>query len=210
MKVTLVMLFAVLSATGSSAVSFQQTSAAAEDASANPIRRVVTMLQMMVKKVEAEGEKEEELFDKFMCYCETSGSELEKSIDEGTAKVSQLESDIKEAEGLKAQLEAELAQHKQDRADAKAAIEKATAMREKEHKSFAAEDSETKSNIDALGRAIPAIEKGMAGSFLQTGFGTKLKALVVSSKIASITEYDRNELVSFLSGKAGYAPASGE
>jgi hypothetical protein len=33
---------------------------------ANPIRKVVTMLQMMQKKVEQEGEKEKELFDKFM------------------------------------------------------------------------------------------------------------------------------------------------
>merc|ERR1719506_2790174 len=135
------------------------------------------MLQMMAKKVAAEGEKEEELFDKFMCYCETSGKDLEKSLDDAKTKATQLESDIKEAQGLKAQLEQELTQHRQDRADAKAAIEKATAIREKEHKAFAAEDAEMKSNIDALGRAIPAIEKGMAGSFLHTGFGSKLKAL---------------------------------
>merc|ERR1719238_873433 len=61
----------------------------------NPIRRVVTMLQMMAKKVAAEGEKEEEMFDKFMCYCETSGSALRKSIEEAEAKVPQLEADIK-------------------------------------------------------------------------------------------------------------------
>ena len=38
---------------------------------------------------------------------------------------------------------------------------KATALREKEHAAFAAEQAESKSNIDALARAIPAIEKGM-------------------------------------------------
>jgi len=42
----------------------------------NPIRRVVTMLQMMQKKITAEGEKEKELFDKFMCYCQTGAGEL--------------------------------------------------------------------------------------------------------------------------------------
>ena len=41
--------------------------AAEEHAAANPIRNVVTMLQTMQKKVEAEGEREQELFDKFMC-----------------------------------------------------------------------------------------------------------------------------------------------
>ena len=37
--------------------------------SENPIRRIVTLLQDMQKEIEAEGEKEEKAFDKFMCYC---------------------------------------------------------------------------------------------------------------------------------------------
>ena len=40
--------------------------AEALEARANPIRRVVNMLQAMQKKVVAEGEKEEELFQKFI------------------------------------------------------------------------------------------------------------------------------------------------
>ena len=35
----------------------------------NPIRRIVTLLQEMQKEIETEGEKEEEAFEKFMCYC---------------------------------------------------------------------------------------------------------------------------------------------
>merc|ERR1719399_1050003 len=73
------------------------------------------MLQMMAKKVTAEGEKEEELFEKFMCYCETAGSDLQKSIEAAEAKIPQLESDIKEAEGQAAQLEQDLKDHRQDR-----------------------------------------------------------------------------------------------
>ena len=38
---------------------------------ATPMRKVVTMLQMMQNKVTAEGKKEEVLFEKFMCYCQT-------------------------------------------------------------------------------------------------------------------------------------------
>ena len=40
---------------------------------ANPIRKVVTLLQDMQKEIEAEGEKEKGLYDKFMCYCTASG-----------------------------------------------------------------------------------------------------------------------------------------
>lgn len=48
--------------------------------SVNPIRRVVTMLQSMQKKVAEEGEKEEALFEKFMCYFKNGRGSLESSI----------------------------------------------------------------------------------------------------------------------------------
>ena len=50
----------------------------AEDAG-NPIRKVVTMMEKMGKKIEEEGKHEEDLYDKFKCYCKTA-SELEASI----------------------------------------------------------------------------------------------------------------------------------
>merc|ERR1719235_264749 len=56
---------------------------------------------MMQKKVEAEGVKEEELFEKFMCYCKSGAASLGKSIGDAEAKIPQLASDIKEAESAK-------------------------------------------------------------------------------------------------------------
>merc|ERR1719161_1246895 len=64
----------------------------------NPIRKVVQMLQMMSKKVEEEGKKEKELFDKFVCYCKNGASTLGQSIADNNAKVPQLQSDIEAAE----------------------------------------------------------------------------------------------------------------
>merc|ERR1719450_2062284 len=98
----------------------------------NPIRKVVTMLQMMMKKVAAEGEKEKELFEKYMCYCKSSGGALAKSIADAEEKIPQVVSDIEAAE-------AEMKQHKTDRADAKKAMADATAVREKEAAAFAKE-----------------------------------------------------------------------
>merc|ERR1719158_2727322 len=97
----------------------------ASQVAANPMRRVITMLQMMVKKVEEEGKKEEELFEKFMCYCDTGKATLAKSIADAEEKIPQLESDIKEATGMKAQLDGDLETHKSDRAAAQDAIAKA-------------------------------------------------------------------------------------
>merc|ERR1719171_713932 len=130
---------------------------------------------MMQKKVKLEGEKEAELFEKFMCYCNSGQASLEKSIADAEEKIPQLESDIKEATGLKAQLDGDLETHKSDRTAAQDAIGKAQGVREKEASAFAKESGEDKSNLEALKKAIAAIEKGMAGSFLQTNSAAVLR-----------------------------------
>lgn len=178
------------------------------DHAANPVRRVVTMLQMMQNKVEAEAKKTVELFDKFICYCETTQGELGKSIAEANDKIPQLESEIKSSTEAKSQGEGELVNHKADRADAEEAIEKATAMRKKEANAFAKESGETKSNIDALGKAIAAISKGLGDSFLQTPAASVLRGLTLTQDLSMP---DRDVLSAFLSQKQGdSAPGSSE
>lgn len=68
----------LLAAVPSCLHAFQQGQAESMSHKGNPIRKVVTMLQSMTKKVEAEGEKEQELYHKFMCYCKTGTGDLEK------------------------------------------------------------------------------------------------------------------------------------
>merc|ERR1719191_2044075 len=108
------------------------------------------MLQMMSKKVEEEGVKEEELYEKFVCYCKSSKGTLAKSIEDAETKIPQVESDIKEAESEKAQLIEDLNAHKADRAAAKEAMAKATEIREKEAAAFAKEKANDDSNLAAL------------------------------------------------------------
>jgi len=164
---------------------------------ANPMRRVITMLQDMVAKVEAEGKEEAELFEKFMCYCDTGKATLGKSIADAEEKIPQVESDLKEAVGEKTQLTNDLAQHQSDRTAAKEAIAKAKSMREKEAASFAKESGEDQSNLDALTKAIAAIEKGLGGSFLQTNSAAVLRSLSLNMDMSNA---DRDQLSSFLMG----------
>jgi len=165
------------------------------------------MLQTMQKKVEAEGAKEQELYDKFMCYCKNSGGELEKSISEAEEKVSSLPSEVEEAEASLAQTKADLKKAQTDRSAAKAAMAEATAIREKEAAAFATESGDLKTNIAAIGKAVSALNKGQAGAFLQTQAASILKALVENSD--KIVDVDREDLASFLSGSSDYAPQSG-
>lgn len=192
-------------------IAFSGAGAVHEDAvsavEANPIRRVVTMLQMMQKKVAAEGKEEEELFLKFMCYCKTGTGDLTKSISAAESKVPQLTSALAEAESLKEQLEKQLDQHKADSAEANDAVAKATGLREKEASTFAKESSDSKTNIASLGKAITAIETGMSGSFLQSTTAVALQRLTISMEMSSV---DRDLLSAFLSHGTEYVPQSGQ
>jgi len=167
-------------------------------AGANPIRKVVTMLQLMVKKIEAEGKKETEIHEKYMCYCQTSEATLSDSIEEANTKIPQLESAIKEGEETFAKLQQEITQAQTDRAAAKDAIDQATAMRTKENAAFTKESTTDNSNLDALKKAIAAIEKGLAGAFLQTNSAQVLRQLSITD--THMVDMDRQMLVSFLSG----------
>jgi len=177
----------------------------------NPIRRVVTMLQNMQKKVEAEGKKEEELFEKFMCYCKNGKGALEASIEGAKQKNEQLMSSIKETDATLKQTKADLKNAQESRAAAKEAVAKATSLREKEASAFAKESSEFKTNIAAMKKATAAISKGMGGAFLQTSAASVVKQLSITMDISSI---DREMITSFLTQgqgeSTGYAPASGQ
>jgi len=172
--------------------------AAEQSSTANPIRKVVTMLQTMQKKVEAEGEKEKELFDKFMCYCRNSGGELEKSIGDAEDKVSSLPAAVEEAEATLVQTKEDLKKAQTDRAAAKAAMAEATAMREKESAAFAKESGDLKTNIAAIGKAVAAMTKGAGSAFLQTQSAAVLKNLVENDE--KLMDVDREDLTAFLSG----------
>merc|ERR1719379_1848800 len=178
---------------------------------ANPIRRVVTMLQSMQKKVADEGKKEEELFDKFMCYCKNGKGTLEASIESAKNTNEQLESSIKETDATLKQTKSDLKKAQTDRSEAKAAVASATALREKEAAAFAKESSELKANIAATSKASAAIEKGMSGAFLQASVSSVLKKLSINMDISSM---DREMLTSFLTQGQGqssdYVPASGQ
>merc|ERR1719199_2343339 len=182
--------------------------ASEQQVAANPVRKVVTMLQAMQKKVTAEGEKETELFEKFMCYCKNGDEALAKSIGDAETKMPQVTADIEAGEAEVKQLKADLKSHQADRAAAKAAIAEATKIREKEASAFADLKSEADANIAAATKATAAISKGMSGSFLQTSAAQVLRNLVEAK--SDITDYQREELTNFLSSGDNYAPASGQ
>jgi len=182
-----------------------------ESAAANPVRKVVQMLQAMSKKIQLEGEREEELFNKFMCYCKTGTGDLTASIDNAETRIPELTAELGAAEGSLKETKEGLEQDKADRESAKEAIAEATGMREKENSAFTNAKDEYVANIGAITKAVAALEKGSAGVFLQTRQAARLQRIVEATK--SVLEEDRQQVLSFLSGNPfsqGYAPQSGQ
>merc|ERR1719240_667209 len=180
--------------------------ALAEKTEMNPIRKIVTLMQDMQKEIEEEGAKEKVLYDKFMCFCDNGAADPLKTANDAMAAnkagIAQLESDTAE----KTQLEADIKQHETDLAQATKDLETATNVRNKEKSEFDETISTKSASEAALGKAIPAIEKGMGGSFLQSeGLLKKIQRAIHSSQ--QMTDGNRQEVLSFLEGQT---PGSGE
>jgi len=178
----------------------------------NPIRKVVTLMQNMQGEIEAEGEKEKELYEKFMCFCKGSYAELTKKDEDAKAKIDELGAKLKAEEAEKTQIGQELVDHKKDREAAKADLEEATALRGKEAAEFSATKADMDTNIAAMASAIPALEKGMGGAvLLQTPAFRRIRQLVSSSP--NMDSMDQRDVMAFLdagNGDGEYAPGTGQ
>jgi hypothetical protein len=175
----------------------------------NPIRKIVGLMENMQKEIEEQGEKEKVLYDNFMCFCDNGAADLLKTANdadaENKAAAAQLEADTAE----KAQLEEDIKTHTSDLANAQKDLEEATNIRDKQKSEFDATVGTKSASEAALGKAIPAIEKGMGGAALMEMIGSKafnqIKRAIRSS--AHLTSGNREAVSSFLQSET---PGSGE
>jgi len=172
-------------------------STAVEASRVSPSRRVINMLMMMQKKVETQSRKDDAMYDKFMCYCTTNKDKNKEQIALYSDRIPQLESSIQEMTAMQSQLESELTTHTQDRDAARKTEEESTSMRNKDADTYAAESTDQKANIAAMGKAIQALKAGMGkDEFLQTSVASRLQGLLVTAPPAH--QYDREALSAFL------------
>jgi hypothetical protein len=166
----------------------------------NPIRKITGLMENMQKEIEEQGKKEQEIYDKFMCFCDNGAADLLKTATDADAAnkaaAAQLDSDTAE----KAQLEQDIKTHTSDLENAQKDLEEATNIRDKEQADFEATVGTKKASESALGKAIPAIEKGMGGSALMELVGNSVfnqlkRALHASSHL---TDGNRATISSFL------------
>jgi len=130
----------------------------------NPVRKVVNLLINLGHEVEAEGAKQKELFDKFMCYCKTNKASSDEEIEVAIARIASLKSTVKELTGSNSQLSSEIDELSKELREDQSSVEQATKVRNAEEKDYQQEAMDAKASIASLDQAIPALQKGLEAS----------------------------------------------
>jgi len=124
-----------------------------------PIAQVLKLLHEMQKRVEAEADEDAVVYGKMHCWCETNDREKTAAIKSAEQRVSELALSIEAGSALATQLGTEIASLKADIEAANHALKTASALREKEHEAFQAEDADHQDALAALSEAIAVLEK---------------------------------------------------
>merc|ERR1719207_159031 len=182
----------------------------------------------MLKQLEKEAEEDEEIYDKMACWCETNDKEKTKAIADAEARISDLTTKIEEVTANSARLNTEIKNLEKEVAENQAALDKATAIRQKQLAEFNAEAKDLLESISALKSAVTVLSKH--NSFLQMPHshlvGVAATVQNEMQKHASLlsgvlTHKERKAVSSFIQApedyfdaeptfKQSYAPQSGE
>jgi len=145
-----------------SALSFDE-----QAAKNRPVSKVITLLKDMLKQLEKEAAEDEEIYDKLACWCETNDKKKTKSIADAEAKIEDLTTKIEEYTAASARLNTEIKNLESEVAKNQEALDKATAIREKQLAEFNEEEKDLLESISALKAAITVLSKHQGGAFLQ-------------------------------------------
>jgi len=124
--------------------------------------------------------------------------------EESASKLEQLKAE-------KAQLEQDLVEHKSSREAATADLQTATDLRAKDAKDAAEAEADMSTNLDAMTKAIAALEKGM-GSFLQLGHANLDILQAALERSNAVDDMEKQSVLDFMQQGTNqeYAPASGQ
>jgi len=161
----------------------------------HPVSKVVNMLKKMQETMMEEAAKDQEVYEKMDCWCKTNDKETNAAVEAAQRAISELTAKIEENAALAARLETEIEELESEIKSAEEAIATATALREKEHAEFSAEEKEMVETIAALTDAIAVLSKH---NFLS------VKTSLASIKAGPMLEGLKARALALLQQPAGY------
>mmetsp|Transcript_136133 Transcript_136133/g.236607 ORF Transcript_136133/g.236607 Transcript_136133/m.236607 type:complete len:751 (+) Transcript_136133:69-2321(+) len=140
------------------------TPAVAAGEPANPVMRVVGLLEGLSAKIEKEGKVEEGLYEDYVCWGKSVISQKTASNAAAQEEVDSLSQWIADLDANKVELTDERVTLDKEIADLSEDIESATNQREAENADFLKAEDDMKKAIAALGQAISVLGDAMAPS----------------------------------------------
>jgi len=178
------------------------------------ITKVVKLLQEMLDKSKADGDKDTDMFAKYKCYCDINAADKTKAIADNTQAISLLSSEIGELQAENGKLSTECAELETRMTENERARSTADSLRGKAAEDFLSEESDMENAIGQMGQAIDTLaaigsdqaalishKKFMIKSSPKTALLTKMTAEVKGAvRAASIflSPRERKMISSFL------------
>jgi len=133
----------------------------------NPIQRVVGMLKDMKAQLEKEADKEAEMYDQMVCWCETNEKAKVKAIADAEAKDKDLQAEIESRSARFGSVSTEIEAMKKQIAEDSLALKQALAIRENEAAAFRDEEKDLVTQMTQLKNAIQVLQKHQGAAMLQ-------------------------------------------
>ena len=130
-----------------------------QDSKEYPVTKVVKLLKDMQSTLQKEMETDQEVYDKLACWCETNDKEKTAAVEVAEQRITAFVSEIEELSAKSARLDTEIKTLNEEIAQNQEALNKATAIREKELEEFNAEEKDMMQSIQALKNAITVLGK---------------------------------------------------
>ena len=189
------------------------------DSKEYPVTKVVKLLKDMQTTLQKEMETDQEVYDKLACWCETNDKEKTAAVEVAEQRITAFVSSIEELSAKSARLDTEIKTLNEEIAQNQEALNKATAIREKELEEFNAEEKDMMQSIQALKNAITVLGKHHPESLVSMESLVSIATLIrhhLHSKAqllkGTISPDQKRTLTAFVQQPAGfqsYAPQSG-
>jgi len=183
--------------------------AAVQADTANPLSKVMELMDSLTAKITAEGDEEAKAYKEYVEWCDDAAANLANDIKTGKDKKEELEATISkstaEIEACTEKIEDLSASISADEKE----LKEATAIREKELATFKASEKELMDAIDTLDRAVGILSKEMAknpAALMQVNtanIDSVIKGLSAVINAASFSSVDQKKLVALVQANQG-------
>jgi len=152
----------------------------------SPVKRVTNLLSKMKAELEQEADKEAEMYDKMVCWCEQNQKEKTRAVADADAKDRELVAQVESRSARFGELSSSIENMKKEIAENTEALNEATAIREKEAAKFRGEETDMVQIITNLRNAIAVLSKHQTTQALLQIEGPVLSGLRVLLRDAAV------------------------